>query len=48
LFKSVLQAGASVVLSHWCITSLSLQLFASHYINKTKGKPFPLSIAESV
>ena len=36
----------SVMLSHWCTTSLSLhfwqlQLFASHYINKTKGKPFP-------
>lgn len=34
------------MLSHWCITSLSLQfwqlqLFASHYINQTKGKPFP-------
>lgn len=34
------------MLSHWCATSLSLQfcqlqLFASHCINKTKGKPFP-------
>ena len=34
------------MLSHWCITSLSLQfwqlqLFASHYISQTKGKPFP-------
>jgi hypothetical protein len=46
LFKSVLLAGASIMLSHWCTTSLSLQfwqlqLFASQYINKTKGKPFP-------
>jgi len=44
--KVCCQQVVSIMLSHWCTTSLSLQfwqlqLFASHCINKTKGKPFP-------
>jgi hypothetical protein len=38
LFKSVLLAGRTTSLS---LQFWQLQLCASHYVNKTKGKPFP-------